>query len=60
MTKQLNQITDTLIETMQEVKSKKTTINIGNSVSRLAGTAIKTIIINTKLSLRQQQENNKD
>lgn len=58
MKPQLNLITEILIDTMQDIKSKKIVYNVGNSINRTAQQAIKAIVIDRELSIREKKQDN--
>jgi len=58
MNTQLNEINEILIDTMKDVKSEKSVYSLGNSVSRLACQAIKAIVIDRELSIRERKQDN--
>ena len=58
MKTQLAQITDVLLDTMKDVKSKKITSYVGNTISRTASQAIKATVIDRQLSIRERTQDN--
>lgn len=58
MKSQLNQITDILLGTMQDIKSKKINHITGNSINRTAQQAIKATVVNRELSIREKKQDN--
>lgn len=58
MKSQLNQITEVLLGTMQDIKSKKINHITGNSISRTAQQAIKATVIDRELSIREKKQDN--
>ena len=58
MKTQLNQITEVLLDTMKDIKSKKLNYTTGNSISRTASQAIKAAVIDRELSIRESKQEN--
>lgn len=58
MKTQLNQITEILLSTMQDTKSKKIGPVTGNSISRTACQAIKAAVMDRELAIKESKQEN--